>query len=293
MLDGKIFTFLKVAELKNYTKAALELHMTQPAVTQHIKRLEEYYQCKLIDISGKSVSLTEAGKVLYHYANLQKVNDEELKRQLLKTKIPLHIGATLSIADYYLDVALTSFLQEEQESFSLTVGNTEQLLDELLHGKLDCAFIEGIFDTNLFESKKFCTPSFRPVAAVCHPLSNKTCTLDSLYEYPLLLRESGSGTRAILENFLYLQNSSILSFSKVLEIGSFHIIKQLLPVLHAVSFMYERVAREEIKSGKLCYLNIQGCEITHPLYLVYLKNCLQEKRLQTLFSHFDNYSDFL
>ena len=66
MLDTKIFTFLKVAQHRNYTRAAAELNLTQPAVTQHIKKLEEYYNCTLIDIDGKSVKLTEQGKLLYN-----------------------------------------------------------------------------------------------------------------------------------------------------------------------------------------------------------------------------------
>lgn len=64
MLDPRIFTFLEVAKYKNYTKAAAHLNLTQPAVTQHIKKLEEYYGCSLIDISGKSVKLTAQGEAL-------------------------------------------------------------------------------------------------------------------------------------------------------------------------------------------------------------------------------------
>ena len=64
MIDIKIFTFLKVAQHKNYTKAAADLNLTQPAVSQHIKKLEEYYDCSLIEIQGKSVKLTEQGKLL-------------------------------------------------------------------------------------------------------------------------------------------------------------------------------------------------------------------------------------
>lgn len=288
MLDGKLLTFLKVAQLKNYTRAAEELHMTQPAVTQHIKRLEEYYGCKLIDITGRTAILTEAGKILYHYANLQQVNETQLKNQLFASVPPLHIGATLSIADYYLDIVLISFLQENKERFSLTVGNTKQLLEYLLHGILDCAFIEGIFDTNLFEAENYYNASFCPVVSSDHPLCGKRCKLSELYNYPLILRESGSGTRAILENYLYLQNSSILSFCRVIEIGSFRMIKKLLSPLKGISFMYEEVAKEEVLKGELSYLEIEHYTITHPLYFVYLKNSIQKKRIQHFFSYKKN-----
>lgn len=78
MIDTKIYTFSKVAQYRNYTKAATELNLTQPAVTQHIKKLEEYYNCSLINIDGKSVRLTKQGTLLYNYANFQISNEEQL-----------------------------------------------------------------------------------------------------------------------------------------------------------------------------------------------------------------------
>ena len=100
MIDIKILTFLKVVQHRNYTKAAAELNMTQPAVSQHIKKLEQYYGCKLIDIVGKSVRLTAQGEALYTYANFQAANERQLVNQLNRLETPNKIGATLSIADY-------------------------------------------------------------------------------------------------------------------------------------------------------------------------------------------------
>lgn len=283
MLDNKLFTFLKVIEMKSYTAAAEELHLTQPAVTQHIRKLEEHYGCKLIDFSGHSVRLTEAGKALYHYSNLQLSNEKQLINNINSIVKTLHVGATLSIADYYLQSILTKYIAHENCSFNVTVGNTEFLLERLMHGELDCAFIEGIFDTNLFEAYVFCQADFLPVVSSKHYLCKKTVSLQQLYDLPLVLREKGSGTRAILQNYLYQQNSSINSFKRIIEMGSFCMIKQMIKNSEAVTFMYENVAKNEVKQGELYFLNLERFSIRRSLHFVYLKNSISKEKYKQFY----------
>lgn len=278
MFDIKIFTFLKVAELKSFTKSALSLNLTQPAVTQHIRKLEEHYGCKLIDINGKSVSLTEAGEALYNYANFQLANEEQLINRLKSVEPPHKVGATLSIADYYLPSYINSYMSNSNELFSLTVKNTNSIIEMLLNNELYCAFIEGIFDKSLFNYHEFCTTKFLPVARKGHPLEEKSSLLSDIHKFPIILREEGSGTREIFENYLYQNNDSILSFSKVFEVGSFGVIKNVLKNSDAISFMYEKVAVQEVEKGELCFLSIENYSIVRPLYFIYPCNSLMKNR---------------
>jgi len=283
MLDQKVYTFLKVAELKNYTKAAEALNLTQPAVTQHIRKLEDYYECQLIDVSGKSVGLTVQGQAFYNYANFQNANETQLIHQMKKVKTPIKIGATLSIADYYLPSYLSSYIKNNEELVSLTVNNTQSIIEKLLNNELYCAFIEGIFDKSIFQYKKFCITRFVPVARKGHPLEGKEIQLTDIHKYPLILREEGSGTREIYENYLYQNNDSILSAAKIHEISSFQMIKNIVGHTDAVSFMYEEVAKEEVKNGKLCYLTIEDYSIERPLYFIYPNNSLMKERNETFY----------
>lgn len=278
MLDPKIFTFLKVAQYKNYTKAAAELNLTQPAVTQHIKKLEDHYGSALIHINGKSVKLTAQGEALYHYANFQIANEKQLINQIKKVNTPIKIGATLSIADYYLPPYLSSFMKHNDELLSVTVKNTKSIIEMLLSNELYCAFIEGIFDKSLFHFYEFYNTRFLPVARKGHPLEGREVSLKETHEYPLILREEGSGTREIYENYLYQNNDSLLSVSKIYEISSFGIIKRMLCYSNAISFMYEEVARQEVERGELCYLTIQNYQIERPLYFIYPSNSLMKER---------------
>lgn len=274
MLDAKIFTFLKAAQYENYTTAAADLNLTQPAVSQHIKKLEEHYGCRLIDISGKSVKLTAQGRALYHYANFQIANEKQLINQLEKVETPIKIGATLSIADYYLPPYLSSYLARYDEIISVTVKNTESIIEMLLNNELYCAFIEGIFDKSLFHFYEFCNTRFVPVARKGHPLDGLETTLSEIHQYPLILRESGSGTREIYQNYLYQNNDSIRSACKIYEISSFGVMKKILSTSDAISFMYEEVARQEVERGELCYLSIKNYSIERPLYFIYPSNSL-------------------
>ena len=186
MLDIKIFTFLKVAQHRSYTKAAADLNLTQPAVTQHIKKLEEYYNCNLIDMEGKSVKLTEQGKLLYNYANFQNANEKQLINQIMKVETPIKIGATLSIADYYLPHYISSYLRHNDELISVTVKNTESIIEMLLNNELYCAFIEGIFDKSLFHYNEFMNTRFLPVARKGHPLEGLEITISDIQHYLFL-----------------------------------------------------------------------------------------------------------
>ncbi|MDD3393052.1 MAG: LysR family transcriptional regulator [Clostridia bacterium] len=284
MLDQKLTTFLAVVKTGSYTAAAKLLHMTQPAVTQHIQKLEEHYGCRLFAQEGRAMRLTDDGKFFLHYTKMQQSNERQLLEKLGGNQRPLFIGSTLSIADYYLPPLLFSFLEKNNEGLNITVANTKILLERLLQGKLDAAFIEGIFDRKFFEAEVFCIANFIPVVSKTHPLLGKKIDLSELYAFPLILRESGSGTRAIFESYLAQQNDSISSFGSKWEVSSFVLIKHLLENTNAISFMYEAVAEKEIKMEKLGVLDIENYQVSHPLQFVYLKNNLDQVKIKSFYN---------
>ena len=283
MLDQKLQTFLTVAERRSYTLAAQALHITQPAVSQHIRKLEEHYGVQLIDFTGHQLSLTQSGELLYRYAAFQSANEKRLLEQLSKQAQTLRVGATLSIADYYLPPLLVPVLARGFQSLILRVGNTEEMLDSCVRGELDCALIEGIFHDEDFCSHVFHTASFLPVAAANHPLAQGEHRLAELFHYPLILREPGSGTRAILENQLFQFGSSPQAFAGLLECGSFRMIKELLKQTSAISFMYEQVAAQEVEAGELTYLTLTDCQIRRPLYFVYPRHSMSQSACQSFY----------
>lgn len=272
MLDDKIITFIVLAETGNYTKTAKKLNITQPAVTQHIKKLEEYYGCRLVNKEGKNFFLTPEGKILYDYTKVKQVNEKRLESLLRKSEYNIRCGATLSMADYYLDDHIGAYLKKGNK-INIFVANTENLIKGMKSGDLDCAFVEGYFDKNIFEYYEFIEEDFVMIVGKDHPLCKKDeITLDDVEKYPLLLREFGSGTRAVLENALHDIERGIEDFESISEIGSFMLIKKILMKTESVTFVYKGVAVDEIENGELVNLSIKDFKVSKKMHFIFLKD---------------------
>ncbi len=283
MIDDKMRTFIEVVECQSYTQAAAHLHITQPAVTQHIKALEEHYQQKFIDRTHKSFHLTKMGELLYHYAKTQMHNEKLFEKQLHDIRPSLIIGSTLSIAHYYIPHMIAKKIISKNYHCEIVVANTQTLIQKLINGEVECAFVEGQFDTSLFDYHLLKKERFIAVASPYHPLAHQTITFEQLFPYPLFIREKGSGTRDILENYLHQTIYSLSSFSQLVEVGSLSMIKTMLMDTQAITFVYAGVVEKEIKNKQLIELHIDHFDIFRPMHFIYLQSHIHKKYYQQLF----------
>lgn len=287
MLDNRLQTFLTLCETCNYTKTAQILNMTQPAVSQHIQYLENYYQVVLISGKGKNFSLTEEGIALREYVRTLKANSERISPLLHRIKNhakPLNFGATLTIGEYTVPPVLYQIFKEDPETdISMFVENTHILQEMLWDGKIDFALLEGHFSQSQFESKLISNETFIGVCSPDNKIASKTNALEELLEQNLILRESGSGTRDILEKTLYNQNLSIEDFKRKLEIGNMNAIKELCHQNIGITFMYREAVKKEIAQGYLKEIPIRNFSISHPFNFVYLKNCPDKSQIEYWF----------
>lgn len=283
MLDAKILTFLEVARLGSYTRAAERLHLTQPAVTQQIHRLEEHFGRRLVDTRGRGVRLTQAGEKLKKHVQIELVNERRLMQRMAAAAPPLRLGATLSIADYYLPTPLAGVIASGQAP-QVCVGNTQTLTRRMLEGELDCALVEGLFDRALFEPHRWRTARFVAAARAGHPLAGKPCTMNDLCACPLLVREQGSGTRAVLESALFARGMDLSAFARTAELGSFGLIKAALAATDAVTFLYEGVVAGE---GGLAALEMTDFALERPLYFLIPRGSGQREKCLALLEALD------
>ncbi len=276
MLDYRLQTFLTLCETCNYTKTADKLNMTQPAVSQHIQFLENYYQVGLISGKGKNFSLTEEGKALQEYTRTLNANSERILPLLhrIKNQVkPLSFGATLTIGEYTVPPILFELFQEDSDiDISMFVENTHVLQEMLWEGKIDFALLEGHFNQNQFEYKLISNETFIGVCSPDNKIASKPTDLEELLEQNLILREPGSGTRDILEQALYNQNLSIKDFKRKIELGNMNAIKELCHQNIGITFMYREAVKKELSQGYLKEIPIRDFNISHPFNFVYLKN---------------------
>jgi len=288
MLDHRLQTFLTLCETGNYTATAQKLNMTQPAVSQQIQFLENYYQVKLISGKGKNFSLTEEGKALREYIKTLNANSERILPLLhrIKNQVkPLIFGATLTIGEYMVPPILYQIFEEDPEiNISMYVENTHILQNMLWEGKIDFALLEGHFSRNEFESKLISNEIFIGVCSPENKIASKTSIgLEELLDQNLILREPGSGTRDILEQALYNQNLSVKDFKRRIEIGNMNVIKELCHKNIGITFMYKEAVKKEITQGYLKEIPIRDFKISHPFSFVYLKNCPDKPQIEYWF----------
>ncbi len=256
MIDYRLKTFLTLCEYKNYRKTAEALSITQPAVTQHIHALENHYQCKLFLYDKHTLTITGAGEQLKRYAENVLYQEEKVMAQLTKPKKHrLRIGATKTIGEYVIPNMIMKFLSNPENNISVEVDNTDHLLDQLKEGLLDFALIEGFFDRSEFSSMLYRSEKFVGVCSREHPFAGKTIDYRQIFSEHLILRESGSGTRTILEQLLQAHNCTISQFDRVSYISNFGLMAQLIEQGLGITFAYESFANHY---QSLTFFKIRG-----------------------------------
>jgi len=292
MIDFRHQTFLQLCRIKNYTKTAKKLHITQPTVSQHIKHLEDYYQIKLFNYSGKSLKITEAGKKLYKYTERMIADSKEIKKCIKKRseRKKIKFGATLSIGEFVMPDILNRLMEENPElNFDMLVENTQTLIEKLKKGEIHFAILEGFFDKSKFGHQLFSKENFIGVSSSQFKYCNYEIEMEELLNSCLILREKGSGTRDILEQLLYENNLRKESFDKVIEIGNMSAIKRLVAENKGITFMYKAAAEKELENDLLKPLKINDFEVKREFNFVYLKDSVFEDQYHKYFKLFRTY----
>ena len=261
MLDFRIETFLEVCRSMNFTQAARQLNITQPAVSQHIKWLEECYGTRMFVMHGK------------------KLQETEEKKKAIK------MGLTFTIAEYEVAGNISRYLlQEPTVSMILSVGNTRELLRELEEGSIDFALVEGNFPGGIYHHELYSRQRYIAVCAASDPLSKGTYTIDRLLNKRLVIREAGSGTRNIMERYLEMKGLGVEDFAAKVETGNIGLIKQLVASGCGITFLYQTAVEKELKDGSLCEISLSDMEITHDFTFIWRKNSIFSEDYSRIFT---------
>ena len=288
MLDFRIETFLEVCKSLNFTQAARQLNITQPAVSQHIRWLEECYHIKLFEMHGKKLQLTPAGETLRDSLTTMQHDIVSLKEKVQETeekKRALKMGLTFTIAEYEAAGSISRYLlQEPAVSMMLSVGNTRELLRELEEGSIDFALVEGNFPGEIYHHELYSRQRYIAVCAASDPLAKGTYTIDQLLDKRLVIREAGSGTRNIIERYLEMKGLGVEDFPAKVETGNVALIKQLVAAGCGITFLYQTAVEKELKGGSLCEISLSDMEITHDFTFIWRKNSIFSEDYSRIFT---------
>ena len=287
MLDFRMDTFLALCRTMNYTRAAEELNITQPAVTQHIQYLQRHYGVKLFQYRDKHLFLTEAGAALRSAALTMEHDERELMEHLpllQKGLQHLRLGATLTVGEYALPPHLGRYMKRHPDvALHLVVGSTRRLLEGLNRGELDAAVVEGYFAKREYDAIRW---SMEPYVCVCAAGSalEGPMELEDLFTQTLILRDPESGTREILERALLERNFQLSDFRRVVEINDLTVIKQLVEQNCGITFLYRRAVERELEEGQLRQVFLRGWEVQHEFTFLWRKGSVFEQNYRRLYA---------
>ncbi|MFD2131768.1 LysR family transcriptional regulator [Pseudogracilibacillus auburnensis] len=282
--------FCRVVEEGSVTKAAKLGFVSQPAVTRQIRNLENSYGVALFEREDGKLKKTEAGQILYSYAKeilcLYKASFESIQEHQGMVQQTLHIGASPTIGEYLLPSLIGQFKRSHSlGKFTISIGNTPRILEELEENKIDIALVESAFQHQNFQKKEFANDRLIIVAAFNHPWSeDEEIDLFQLAEEKMLWRESESGTRLLVESALE-QYGVLEQMEDTMELGSVQAIKSAVEANLGISILPELTVQKELTYKTLKELHVKNFELTRDFYVVQKKRRFK-KDIQKYFEKF-------
>lgn|SRR5574344_1183807 len=290
MSDFRLQVFCCVAKNLSYTKAAEELHITQPAISRHIHELEAQYKVRIIERMGNNIILTHAGKVLLKHSVeiLHEYAQLDFVMNLLHGSHSgsLRIGASTTIAQYVLPPILAQFVTKFPDvHVSLISGNSDEIESELTNHHIDLGLTEGdkrlpnLKYTHLMNDELVAVTSTKSVYAQKDEL-----TLGELKQVPLVLRENGSGTLSVFYSALEQHDIKPTDLNILMQMGSSESIKLFLENADAISVISFRCVTRELVEGTFKIIELPEMEMKRELDFMQLQG--DEEGLPSLLMQF-------
>jgi len=265
--------FVSVCSENSITLAARKLYISQPAVSNAIKELEDYYGIPLFDRISKKLYITEAGKNMYNYALHINSLFEELEATIKNsdTSGTLRIGASITIGTHFMPDYISEFsLKFPDVQTYVTIDSSDIIERMVLDNKLDFALIEGVIHSENIITKDFIKDELIVICNSENPLLRKEIvSINDLSTQNFLMRERNSGTRELAESILLLHN---LSLNPLWESSSTEAIIHGVSKGVGISILPLQLVQESIERNQISRLEVNGLEFNRQYHIIYHKN---------------------
>lgn len=276
MLSTRHEVFFQVAQEKSFSKAALVLFISQPAISKHIKALEQEYKTKLFERKGLHIELTAAGNLLFEnllqVKNIQEqtTHDISILTNALQAEGKLKLGASTTVALYILPKVLSVFHKKHPNiDITLLNRNTEIVLDALIKKEINLGIVEGNGRLSNVDYIPFITDKVIAVCSKKSPIAKKRLyTIPEITSLPIALRERGSGTLAVLKTVLEEHGIKENKLSVKVKLGGTEALKNFIIESDCLGFLPQRSVLKEIKHGELVEVAFEGLNIERNFYFI-------------------------
>ncbi|MGD9302220.1 MAG: LysR family transcriptional regulator [Desulfobacterales bacterium] len=277
--------FYLAIKRQSLSNAATELNITQPAVTKGIQRLQEYYEIKFVERQGKKLELTNAGAALYEIAeqifSMEKLAEERIHSFQVEEGSQLRIHASESFGAYYLPVLVNQF-KALNPAIRVTVDilPTDKIIDTTIGLQNEIGFISYPVEHEKLILTEVLKENLVIIVSPRHRLASLTeLRPRDLEGKAMIMHEHGSALQMAVEKFLDQENVHI---SKYLEFSNNEAIKRAVAEGDGIALISEKVAAEEIMTGKLIAIPVAGQQISRTFYMIQSKNKFVSRPLADL-----------
>ena len=287
-----LITFIHVAELGSFTKAAEQLGYSQSTVSFQIKQLEDELGCLLFERINHTITLTERGHELVSYAHRIRELTDDFKESLTEEnecRGHIHIVTPDSVCEEMINSRYIDFHGKYPNiSLKLTTADTSVMFDMLDHNEAD---VIVTLDSHSYRkdyviAKEELLSMHFVVGASSEYASMKGLKIKDIANEPFILTENGQGYRRVFDKELARRS---LEITPVLEIGRTDIITRILAKSDMISYLPDFVTKESVEAGELCYLDVCDMNIDIWKQLIYHKNKWMSKSLKSVIEYIKTY----
>jgi DNA-binding transcriptional LysR family regulator len=263
MSDRRLQVFYAVGKVLSFTKAAEALHMTQPAVTFQVRQLEDHFKARLFDRTHNRISMTEAGQVVFGYAERIFELYDELEHAVgeLTGDVSGHLvmGASTTLAEYVLPSLLGEFSRNFPDvTISLKVGNTDAVVAMVEDNSIDLGIVEAPVISGNLDVEVCQQDELVVIVAPDHELAgNQAVSPGQLVDRIFVSREAGSGTRGVFHTYLADQGIEIDTLNSTLDLASPEAVKGAVEAGMGLSVVSRAIVGKELRLGTLKAIPLQ------------------------------------
>ena len=270
----QLAAFCAVVERKSFSEAAERLGVTQPAVSQQIRSLEERVGQQLLDRSGRRVEPTEAGNRLYRSAQRMLALERQLLEEVAgEAEGPLRgqlaMGASTGPGGTVVPVLLCEFAEANPEvTVDLTISDTQTIVEQVARRELELGVVGATPRNRAVAYEPFFHDEVILVCLPDHRFAGQTVTLDDLRGEPLLVMQEGAGVRQVIEDELRGAGKRLRDLDVRIELGLQESVKSAVEAGHGVTFISRTAVERELASGELAEARVRGLEPSREISLV-------------------------
>jgi DNA-binding transcriptional LysR family regulator len=270
----RLETFVKVAELRSFSRAAEALFLTQPTVSEHVRSLEDELGVQLLDRLGRGAAPTRAGLLLLDYARrilaLAREARQAIDRFQGRMAGQLVVGGSTIPGEYVLPGLIGQFKGKYPDiSISLLIGDSREASAWVEEGRAEIALVGARPASRALEAKAVMQDELVVVVPAGHRWAGRAAvTIGELQGEPLIVREQGSGSRETMERALATVQRDLGGFRVAGEMGSTQAIKQAVRAGAGVSLVSRRAVLDECRAGLLHCLAVDGLRFAREFFLV-------------------------